>query len=499
MCLATQFQRYKLDPSVQTAAGSPDEQYLQLTVGAFRQRIVQCLILGDYIKGGPHALETLMLYFTVELFLSNDAEPDVWILVGTIIQIAMRMCYHRDPRHFQGMTPFSSEMRRRIWATIVALDLIISAQVGLPRLIKQWQADTMELSNLQDREFGKATKCMPPSRPETDLTPMLFRIVSARILTAMGAVWCQPPCGPQGLSAHNVSQRKYRSQFPEHNNITIHTCSIPSATNMWDFATDTRTYTHDDVMKVDSKLQAAHASIPQCLKWSFAGLANSPQTMMQKMSLDMVFYRAKIVLHRRYLHRSTKAQYTPSRQACLDAALKLLEYQHNLQEKTDIFGQLYHDRWRISSIVKHDFLLASSILCSYLQQAHQTDVGSQAMDITIHSALERTHGIWLRSSSESKEARKAATAFGVVLGIAGSTASGEAHARLETPFATASMSAYADIGSYQGRPSFHDAAINISKLIWASSDIHTDVNMQYQGADATTWTDWCAPAAMDTF
>ncbi|KAF7557319.1 hypothetical protein G7Z17_g810 [Cylindrodendrum hubeiense] len=223
MALATQFQKFRLDPGVHTQATLSNEQDLHVAMEAFREKIVQCLVLGNYAKGGPYVLETLMLYIAFEIFLCNDADIGVWIILGTTVQLAMHMGYHRDPKYFKGMTPFAGEMRKRVWATIIELDLGISAQVGHPRLIKQWQTDTKEPSNLHDNDFNKDTTIMPPSRPETDNTPMLYRLAKARIMRTIGFIW--------------------------------------------DFAADTRPYTYTQVMKMDTKLQDAHTAIPECLKW----------------------------------------------------------------------------------------------------------------------------------------------------------------------------------------------------------------------------------------
>ncbi|RYO83618.1 hypothetical protein DL764_009438 [Monosporascus ibericus] len=409
MCLATQFQKFRLDPGVQTPATLSVEQDLQKRVETFRQKSVQRLVLGNYAKGGPYVLEALMLYIAVELFLRNDAEIGIWILLGTIVQLAMHMGYHRDPKHFKGMSPFASEMRKRVWATIVELDLGISAQMGLPRLIKQWQTDTKEPSNLLDTDFNKASTDMPPSRPETDLTPMLYRLVKARIMTTIGFIW--------------------------------------------DFAADTRSYTYTEVMKMDTNLQDAHTSIPECLKWRSMAhcITDSPQVIMQKLFLEIIFYRAKIVLHRKYLHCSpTKAQYSHSHQACLDAALKLLEYQHMLQEETQPFCQLYQERWRVSSLVNHDFLLATSILCFYLQQTRgETHENAEApMVEPIRASLRRSHDIWLQSSNSSKEAQKAANALSVILGDRNAPGA-DSDIKTNTPLEVLSPSTYSNVGDYR--------------------------------------------------
>lgn len=380
MCLANLFQRYRLNLGAPTPAMLSTERHLQSTAETFQQRTAQCLILGNYVKGGPNVLETLMLYLAIELFRSSDIEMGVWVLLGTITQLAMHMGYHRDPKHFGGVTPFASEMQRRVWITIVELDLSISSQMGLPRLTKPWQADTASPSNLQDRDFDKNTAELPPSRPETDLTPILYRLVKARIVAAIGAIW--------------------------------------------DFATDIRPYRYADVVALEKKLQEAHASIPPCLKWCSTALciADAPQEVMQKVSLEIIINRARIVLYQRYLRPSGDPQHSDARQKCLDAALNLVEFQHILQEKTEPFGQLYHERWRISSLIKRDFLLATSILCSYLQQACEDGgpdrpAGDEAVVAKIRVSLRKSHDIWARSSGSSREAQKAAKALSVVLGI----------------------------------------------------------------------------------
>lgn len=451
MCLASQFQRYRLGPGAPTPAMLSTERHLQGTVAAFQQRTAQCLVLGDYVRGGPHVLETLMLYLAVELFRSSDAEMGVWLLLGTITQLALHMGYHRDPRHFGGRTtPFAAEMRRRVWATVVELDLGLSSQMGLPRLLKPGLADTAEPANLQDRDFGPATAALPPPRPETDLTPILFRLVKARVVAAVGAVW--------------------------------------------DFATDTRPARHADVVALEKKLQEARASIPACLQWQSPALciADAPQEVMQKVSLEIVIHRARIILYRGYLRPSTDPQHLEARQKCRDAALRLLEFQHILQEKTEPLGQLYHERWRISSLVRHDFLLATSILCSYLQQAGDEEA---AVARTVRAALRKSHDIWARASSSSREAQTAARALRVVLGIAGPAAP-TPDAR--TPCLATPPPPHGDPGAFPpgtvtGRPAgalFHDTSPDYS-------GIPPPFGIQFPAFDAAAWESWPGQAGFE--
>ncbi|KAH6986464.1 fungal-specific transcription factor domain-containing protein [Ilyonectria sp. MPI-CAGE-AT-0026] len=441
MALATQFQKFRLDPSTQTPATVSVEHDLETTMETYRQKIVHCLVLGNYAKGGPYVLETLMLYIAFEVFLRNDAEIGVWILLGTTVQLAMHMGYHRDPKHFKGMSPFAGEMRKRVWATVVELDLGISAQVGHPRLIKQWQTDTKEPSNLQDNDFDKDTIDMPPSRPETDITPMLYRLVKARIMRTIGFIW--------------------------------------------DFAADTRSYTYVEVMKMDARLQEAHMSIPEGLKWRSMTqcITDSPQMIVQKVLLEIVFYRARIVLHRKYLrlHCSpTNTHEGHSKKECLNAALKLLEYQHMLDEESQPFCQLYQERWRVSSLINHDFLLATSVLCFYLQQTRgETHDGTEAlMAETIRASLKRSHDIWLRSSNRSKEARKAAKALSVIL-RSQNDSSADSDMEKNTPLGTMSPSTYSSTSNYP-------------------QDNHVGFGVQFPAFDGTVLANWPDPTNQST-
>ncbi|KAH9909068.1 hypothetical protein F4778DRAFT_715127 [Xylariomycetidae sp. FL2044] len=378
LCLATEFEKFNpssAGASLQTTQSS--ELELNHAVQTFRHKTVQCLVLGNYAKGGKYVLETLMLYITVEVFTRKDAEIGVWILLGTVVQLAMHMGYHRDPKHFKDMSSFDGEMRKRVWATVVELDLGISTQMGHPRLIKPWQADTPEPSNLQDSDFDKSTPDMPASRPESDLTPMLFRLVRSRMMVTIGLIW--------------------------------------------DFAADVRPSTSTEVMNMDAKLRETHASIPECLRWRSIShcLIDSTRIIMQKVSLDIIFHKARIVLHRKNLLCSPSEIQSESQQACLDAALKLLGIQHMLHVETQPLRRLHQERWKVSSLVNHDFLLATSVLCSYLQQAeipgYPSGLETPVVD-NIRQSLRKSHDIWIHSSSSSKEARKAADALGVILG-----------------------------------------------------------------------------------
>lgn len=166
MCLALLVQAHS-EPCEQQG------QDRRLLIQEYREKVTQCLVLGKYTRPGPYCVETLVLYFTVEHFLCTDTEVGTWILLGMIVRVAMRTGYHRDPSHSPSIPPLHAEMQRRVWNTIFQLDLMISAQVSLPRALKEGQYDTSEPRNLLDEDFDENTTHLPPSRDEKFLTPML--------------------------------------------------------------------------------------------------------------------------------------------------------------------------------------------------------------------------------------------------------------------------------------------------------------------------------------
>lgn len=47
--------------------------------------------------------------------------------------------------------------------------------------------------------------------------------------------------------------------------------------------------------------------------------------------------------------------------------MKILEFQRLVDEETQVDALLYQSHWRVSSAFINDFLLATSILCFYVQ------------------------------------------------------------------------------------------------------------------------------------
>ncbi|KAL4743234.1 hypothetical protein BDV11DRAFT_215371 [Aspergillus similis] len=345
-------------------AENPEAEMQSLQFDLYREKTVQCLIIGEYTKSGPYVLETVINYIYAEFCVCADANKDMWFLLAIEVNLAMRMGYHRDPSHFPGISPFQGEMRRRVWATVLMSDIMISNQMGMPRMISDWKCDTAEPRNLNDADFDEDTKELPPPRPETELTTSLGIIARRRVLKALGVIT-------------DLTNR-------------VKLCS------------------YEEVMQVDRILHDAAASIPAPLKWKpmAASVTDLPQVIIARLFIRHLIYKGQMMLHQRFL-------------TCIDASMGSLELQNVLDEETCAGGQLHAMRWRFTSIMNHQFLTAAMILCSSLHHERATGRKDE-----IRRALQRARAVWIRRSTTSKEAKRAADTVGIVLSRIGVGASG---------------------------------------------------------------------------
>ncbi|CAH0030944.1 unnamed protein product [Clonostachys rhizophaga] len=350
-----------------------EDERSRLQIDSYQEKIVQCLILAEYTRTGPHILETMIHYAHIEFAIHPDANTDLWYLFGIVANMAMRMGFHRDARYFKGITPFQAEMQRRIWSSLLMGNIIIAGQVGMPRMISATQYDTAEPRNLTDADLdlvhtGGMTG-LPPSRPETEYTPILGVIAMRRIVEALG----------------QISELR----------AAVTAC------------------TYEEVMRADSALQRAADSMPPPMKMKpmAASITDSPHAIMWRLFIGHLFYKGQIMLHQPYMFASATGNiHAYSQETCLDASLNMLEIQGILDEETRPGGQISMMRWRVSLIMNNQFLTATMILCSMLHRGV-----TLRREEEIKSELRKTRTVWMRGSRNSREAQKAAEAVSFVL------------------------------------------------------------------------------------
>ncbi|KAI9778554.1 MAG: hypothetical protein M1835_004904 [Candelina submexicana] len=107
---------------------------------------------------------------------------DSWNATGMLVRSAMTMGLHREPTEAQSISIFDAEQRRRLWMTIVELDLQASLTSGMPATIGENDFTCSSPANIDDSELFEDMTQRSSSRPLDDWTDSLFQVTLARSL-----------------------------------------------------------------------------------------------------------------------------------------------------------------------------------------------------------------------------------------------------------------------------------------------------------------------------
>ena len=353
----------------------------------YRLRTVQCLVNSDYTKCSGNTIETLILYVHGEYNASHDAEVGVWVIVGIVVRLALRMGYHRDPSHYPSITPFQAEMRRRIWAFVRQCDTMFSFQLALPSMIRSSDCDTKAPRNIFEDEFGPDSKVLPAERPNTEPTPVSYSIVKGQFTAEFGSI------------------------LEEINSVNKHV-------------------SYDEVLKRDQHLREMKDNMfPHLKVRPLEECLHDPATLlMQRYGLDILWQKCMCVLHRKYIARARlNTRYSHSRRACVDASMEILRHQSKLHQESQPGGRMRSMKWFIPSLTKHDYLLGAMIVCLDLYYDSLSEASAEKAPeydkyfwtpeqrVDMIQALETSEQIWKESANTSMEAFKASKMLGIML------------------------------------------------------------------------------------
>lgn len=117
-------------------------------------------------------------------------------LTGLVVKIAQSLGLHRDGTHFDNISHFDIEMRRRLWWAICVLDLRSAEDQGCELTVVERSFDTLFPLNVNDSDIDPEMTEFPPERiGSTDMTFCLIRYeicaLSRRVHTAVSGL---SPC-----------------------------------------------------------------------------------------------------------------------------------------------------------------------------------------------------------------------------------------------------------------------------------------------------------------
>ncbi|KAG9233581.1 fungal-specific transcription factor domain-containing protein [Amylocarpus encephaloides] len=99
-----------------------------------------------------------------------------WITIGSVYRAAIQMGFHRDPKHFPRILPLHGEIRRRLWATILEMNVQGSIDYGMSPMMSEYDYDTEAPANINDEDISEAMTTQPVSKPKEVFTQTSIQI-----------------------------------------------------------------------------------------------------------------------------------------------------------------------------------------------------------------------------------------------------------------------------------------------------------------------------------
>ncbi|KAI0108452.1 fungal-specific transcription factor domain-containing protein [Daldinia grandis] len=357
--------------SITIMRGESDESVATLP-DKLRALSTECLVSGDYLSAGPYSIEALLLHSYTELQRNREIDSSLWAKFGLVARLAQRMGYHRDPKYLSNITPFEGELRRRAFFFIEVFDVLFSFQLGMPPIIRDDECDTESPSNLFDSDFDENVMTLPPSRPATEPTSTLYLCHKSKLCRLL--------------------RRVIR------------------------FALSIHPPPYEEVSKLNDELHQYRDHVPPSLQikpirsYSFT---DQTYDIMHRLMLELMYLKSLCVLHRPYLNREKdNPVYDRSRNTCRDAALRILDLHAEYEEESRPGGRIYEDKYMLSALTLHDFLIASMILCLDLTENLPSSPADRSRKL---KALGTSYKMWAERRQTSRDAAHATRVVGAIL------------------------------------------------------------------------------------
>ncbi|KAF5249749.1 hypothetical protein FANTH_5057 [Fusarium anthophilum] len=228
-------------------------------------------------------------------------EGSSWTSCGTLVRWAMAAGYHREAVSAARIPPFCREMRRRLWATIVELDLQASIERGMPPSVRIGDFNIKTPLNIDDESLEESMQSPPTGMSITTLTITTLTNTSFQALL-------------------------YRS-LP----VRLRICALVNGScEEVDF---------DKVLELEEELGQALRDIPAWDDTHADPRQRQTATYIKSM-LGIVLYQYMLLLHFHFLAQNlSSSKVLICRRARLEASMKILDYYQRLLNDEALPGQ----------------------------------------------------------------------------------------------------------------------------------------------------------------
>jgi hypothetical protein len=246
----------------------------------------QAWFSSPFEKGRLHMsaiqLQCLLLLARQHHSIAGDL---VWISAGALLRTSLQMGYHRDPKVLPKMSAMQAEIRRRLWATILEINIQSAVDSGMPLLISAEDFDTEPPGNIDDVNIDETMLSPVEPKPRTTFTQCSIQIALLKaFLTRLEVV-----------------------RFS--NNIRFE----PS---------------YDEVLRVGSELsKACRENDAFFSKVNQSSATDAKASQLHRNLLDSSIRRFLLLVHRPFAAKGLNdPHYYFSRKVCLDSAVHMLRY-----------------------------------------------------------------------------------------------------------------------------------------------------------------------------
>ncbi|KAH8693972.1 fungal-specific transcription factor domain-containing protein [Talaromyces proteolyticus] len=239
-------------------------------------------------------------------------------LMSTVVRLAMSIGLHVDPQDDENMSIIDIEIRRRLWTTIVLMEVQMSITNGTPFLIRTTDFDTRSPTNVNDDDLSPSITHLNV-RPMTEYTDSTFSIILARSFQVTFEVMgrANSPCG---------------------------------------------FFDYEDVLRYNSELKNLLQESSSLYQWTDASPLEEWK-QLQRFMLEIYLRRVLLALHSHHgLKPNADINYPISYWSTLESSLALLVTQRQMCEDINSPRGMV---W-LAELFKHDFYAATLTICLLL-------------------------------------------------------------------------------------------------------------------------------------
>ncbi|KAL4782621.1 hypothetical protein BJX76DRAFT_349254 [Aspergillus varians] len=301
-------------------------------------------------------IETLQSEALVLLARSLRVEPaeELWQASGLLVRSAMVMGLHLDLTTFPDLSVHQKEVRRRLWSTIVEMDLQASIASAMPTSFPDINFRPLGPTNIDDLDYDEGTTELPPSKPLSEWTDSLAQVTLASSLT-----------------------------------IRIRAMSLAQ---MPGFKLDPT-----EVLELGRGIETSLRQTPPSLKPAAILSSNvHPSRLLSQLLVNLYIRRPLISLYQCIASKTRGQESNPEVQDTLLAcSLSILSYQECFDPAvSDLDFHNPPDYWQLfQTLCRNDVLQAALTVCSYVKLAPAPWHAAHAKDDLLRTVENALHGM----------------------------------------------------------------------------------------------------------